>query len=309
MILMLIILVTSSSANVKIDFFEKLSKMGRGEVNDVVKKFPKRKLMKKNKTLSKSINYPKLEKAIKRVPEKVILANKAEAVINRGTFEATFFSGQKFNKQLALMVQSSKYGEKYFSMAKKVSAISPKTIVHNQYLSKQIPHNQLKSNILQSKYIDTLNKTGKWGWEKLQKIGLWITSHPKISGVSGAYAWYVLDPSGFEEQLKSSGKALTPFLMSTVGSVVGGVGEAVVEKGEEIKGEIKNDMNAFVDGKLEEMQMSSSYIITRLVGILSLILLFVAWRKRKIIRHFLLKAEDVKVENHKKEKTDYDDEF
>ncbi len=210
---------------------------------------------------------------------------------------------------MAMIVQSSKYGDEYFTIARKVSDISPDVIAHNPNLVKYIPVNKLNTKTLQTKYIETLEKTGKWGWEKLNKIAGWVAKHPKISTASGAYAWYVLDPVGFEEQVRNSGKTLALFLMDTFGSAAEGAGTAVTEKVEEIKDNIKKDIDHYMDEKVSDIKAGSSYIVTRLVGILILILLFISWRKRKVIHHFLTKADEVKNNQNKKYYEKDEDEF
>ena len=307
---LILALATNANANFKTDFFENLIKMGRGHVDDVVKKLPKPGILKKQReVLSKNIHLPKLKKAVQQVPEKAILANSAEKIMKKGKFEDSFFTGQKFDNQLALIVQSSKYGDEYFKVAKKISSISPDTIAHNSYLAKRIPVQKINPKTLQSKYIETLERTGKWGWKKLQKIGAWVAKHPKMSTAGGAYAWYVLDPVGFEEQMKSSGKSLSLFLMGTVGSIASGTGEAVTEKVEEVKDSIKKDIDHFMDKKVEDFKSSTSYIVTGLVGIMVLIFLFIVWRKRKIIYHFLTKADEIEINSYKEKYEKDDDEF
>ena len=271
-IIMILAITNGASANIKTDFFESLIKMGRGKVDDVVKHLPKPKNPKALREAIENVKIPKLKSAIKQIPEKAILANRAEKIIKKGNFEKKFFLGQKFDNQLAMMVQSSKYGDEYFTMAKKVSNISPDILTHNSNLVKYIPAGKLNPKTLQTKYIETLEKTGKWGWEKLNGIARWVAKHPKFSAASGAYAWYVLDPTGFDEQLRNSGKMLTAFLMDTVGSAAGGIGVAITEKTEEITDNIKKDIKYYVSEGMEDIKASSSYIVPKVIGILALIL-------------------------------------
>ncbi len=275
-------------------FLKNLVKMTKGKADDVVRKLPSTKDL--SRALSKNIDFPKLTPLIKKSPEKITIANKADKIVSKSDFEKKFFIGQNFDNQLSMIVQSSKYGDEYFDMAKNVSIVSPNVIKANPNLLAHFPVSQLNQKTLQTKFIETLNKTGKYGWERLQDIGNWVVKHPKISTASGAYAWYVLDPESFNEQLKSSGKTLTLFLMETTGSIVSGGGEAITGKVEEIKKDIEDDVNAFIENKVDEAKVSSSYILTRIAGILLLIGLFIAWRKRKIIYHFITKADEVKTD-------------
>jgi hypothetical protein len=265
-------------------FFDDLIKMSKGSADDIVRKIP----AKAPKDVVPKPNFPA---AIKINPEKIILANKAEKITAKGDFEKKFFSEQKFDNQLSIIVQSSKYGDEYFVMVKNISAVSPDILKSKAQFVKYIPDRHLTPEKLQTKFIDTLNKTGKYGWERLQEIGKWVAANPKISAAGGAYLWYVLDPEGFNEQLESSGKTLTVFLMDATGSIIQGIGKAPIEKIEKVTGEIKDDFEEIfqtgVDG------INSSYILQSVAGILVLIGLFIVWRKRKIIQHFITKADEV----------------
>ena len=97
--------------------------------------------------------------------------------------------------------------------------------------------------------------------------------------------------------------------METVGSVAGGVGNAVVEKTEEITDNIKKDVEHFMDEKVENFKASNSYILTSIIGIFVFVLLFIIWRKRKIIYHFLIKADEVKTNQNKNYYEKDEDEF
>ena len=310
LVIMTLVMTNNMNANIKTDFFENIIKMRKGKVGDVVSKISKVSISKGTKeALSKNFRIPKLTKAVKEIPKKAILVNKAEKIMKKGDFESKFFMGQKFDNQMAIIVQSSKYGDEYFTIAKKVSDISPSIIAHNQTLVKYIPVNKLNTRRLQGKYIETLEKTSTVGWKRLNNIVRWVAKHPKISTASGAYVWYVLDPVGFEEQVKNSGKTLTLFLMDTFGSIAGGAGTAVTEKIDDFKDNIKEDIGNYMDEKVENFKISNSYIATRAFGILILMLFFIAWRKRKFIYHFLTKADEAKNTQKRKYYEKDEDEF
>ena len=299
---------SNANANVTTEFLEKLVKMTKGKVDDIAKGLPK--VSKKMKeTLSKNINAPKLTQILKKSPEKILLANKAEKIVEKGNFEKKFFDNQSFNNQLAMIVQSSKYGDEYFDMAQQLSHISPNVLTRNPQLKKYISKSQFNERTLQTKFIETLEKTGKWGWERMQNIGAWITKHPKTSGASGLYVWYVSDPQSFNEQLKESGKSLTKFLGSVTGNIVSGAGEAITEKAEEVTENIKKDIERYMDDKVESVKTSTSYIANILAGVLFFVIVFIAWRKRKVIHHFFTKADEVETKNSEKRYEKGDNEF
>lgn len=251
--------------------------------------------------VNKKINIPNLSPMIKQDPKKLLIVSKANNIINKGKFEKNFFLNQNFNNQLSIISQASRYGTKYFDTAKKISNIDIRILKNSQRLLKYIPKNISQAR-LQEKFISTLNKTGKYGWERLKDIGIIIKSHPKKSILAGAYLWYVVDPDSFEQELQHSGKTLTQFLLSLSGDIINGAGEAVVEKANEIKKEIVNDVKNKINNAMD-MPSNSSYIITNVTGIIFLVLLFIIWKKRLIIKDFLLRADSIK-ENRSKNKFD-----
>lgn len=143
-----------------------------------------------------------------------------------------------------------------------------------------------------------LNKGGKYAWEKLKQISNLIKKHPTKSALTIAYAWYVLDPESFNEEVKKSGKRLTNFILTSFGSFASGTGEAVVEKTQEIKKDIEDNIKQSINTKAQDMKnsISNNNILNFIVGIFIFIVLFVIWRKRKIIKQFILKADEVKKE-------------
>lgn len=298
------LVVNTSNASMTSSFLSKLSKLSKVKTAKIAGQLIKDS-KKMKQVLNKNIKIPKLKSQIAKDPFKVLLANKAQTIISKGSFEKKFFINQKFDNQLNVIAQSSKYGDEYFVIAKNISNINPNIIKNNSVFSKYIPAYKLNKQTLENSYVELLNKNGKYGWEKLRKIGKWVANHPKISMASGAYAWYILDPNSFNEALENSGKTLTQFLMTTTGLVISGAGEAVVEKGQDMIASIKEDINNEINKKLDDSQ---SYILNNLFGILFIIGLFITWRKRKIIKHFLFKADDVKV-TKSKHVTKEEDEF
>ncbi len=289
-------------ASVTTEFFEKLVKMTKGKADDIIKRMPK--TTKNLKIFArKDIDANKLTPIIKKDPAKLLLANKAQKITNRGSFEKEFFNNQNFNNQLSMIVQSSKYGDEYFVIAKKISDIPPDVLKNNPQLLKYIPSGKLNQQRLQTKFIDTLNKTGKYGWERLKGMGSFIKKHPIVSSIGGAYTWFILDPNSFEEAIKGSTKVAVGLVAVSSIAVAEGVGEVAVEKTMETIEEIKNDINNSFDA-------SDSYILKMISALLVLFVIFMLWRKRKVIKHFILKADEVKKEdtmNIKREKED--DEF
>jgi len=198
-----------------------------------------------------------------------------------------------------------KYGDEYFDVVRQVSHISPRTLSPSSPFAKYVHRNQLNEKILQTKFIDTLNKTSKWGWEKMQKISVWIAQNKAISGASGALAWYVLDYESFDEAMKKSGKTLTEFLGSVVGGVAQGAGEAVTEKVEQIGESVNQDVKQYMDKTVQYVKISALKSVNILVGLFLFVLLFIVWRKRRIINNFLTKADEVKINNHKENDNEF----
>jgi len=277
-------------------FIQKISKMTKGKVDDIVKQIPKQ-----SKSFSKvnspQVKLPKLPTKVKDNPAKLFLVEKSSQIISKGNFEKKFFKNQKFDNQLAIIIQSSKYGDEYFDVVRQISHISPTTLSKGSPFAKYVSQNQLNEKLLQSHFIDTLNRTSKWGWEKIKKISAWVAQNKTISGASGALAWYVLDYESFDEAMKKSGKTLTEFLGSVVAGVAQGAGEAINEKIEEVSKTLKEDAERYMNNSLSDVKASTMKSFNMLVGILVLIGLFLMWRKREIIKHFLLKADEVKSNN------------
>ena len=224
----MILVMSNLHANVKTEFMENLVKMLKGKADDVVKQMPKASKGTKQ-TLSKNFDVPKLRAKITENPQKVLLANRADEIVSRGDFEKKFFGNQNYDNQLAMIVQSSKYGDEYFDVAKKVSIITPETLKRSPYLH-HVPKSQLTEATLQGKFIETLNKTGKYGWSTIKGIGRFIQENPKLSGTAGLYAWYVSDAESFNLQLKESGKSLAAFLIDTVKQMSIGAGAEIGER-------------------------------------------------------------------------------
>ncbi len=285
-------------------FIKKISKMTKGKVDDVVKQIPKR-----TSTISEikspTITLPKLPAKVKVDPARLLLVEKGGQIVSKGNFEKKFFRNQNFDNQLALVVQSSKYGDEYFTVARQVSHISPRTLSPGSPFAKYVHRNQLNEKTLQTKLIDTLNKTGKWGWKKIQKISAWVAENKAVSGASGALAWYVLDHESFDDAMKKSGKTLTEFLGSVVGGVAQGAGEAINEKVEQVGDTVRQDVEDYLDETVQDVKVSTMKSLNVIVGFLLFGLLFIVWRKRKIIKHFLTKADEVKVKNHMEDDNEF----
>lgn len=282
-------------------FIKKISKMTKGKVDDVVRQIPKR-----SQSLSE-IKSPKIKlpRKIKADPARLLLVEKSGQIISKGNFEKKFFQNQNFDNQLALIVQSSKYGDDYLGVARQVSHISPRTLSPSSPFAKYVHRNQLNEKMLQTKFIDTLNKTSKWGWEKMQKISVWVAQNKAISGASGALAWYVLDHESFDEAMKKSGKTLTEFLGSVVGGVAQGAGEAINEKIEQVGETVKQDVEQYMDETVQDVKVSALKSVSTLVGLFLFVLLLIIWRKRKVIYHFLTKADAIKVNKYKENDNEF----
>ena len=287
-----ILIAITSSLEAKESFLKKLLQLENSKVVKVLQKIPNAR--KEIRKISKN-KYPKLTPFLKKSPEKIYLADKSIMITKRGVFEKRFFSNQTFNKQLDIIAQSSKYGDNYFKIIKEISSISPRVIQKNLKVSKQIDVNNVSELILQRKFINTLNKTGKYGWKNLVAIQKWILKNPKKSGVSAMYAWYILDPIGFHSALKASGKNLTEFLASSVEAVAEGAGEVISEKVEEIgQSVIDNTVNSFTN----VMNISFfKYISIFLLFLFSLFML----RKIRVVKEKIFKEKSRKSKNTKED--------
>ena len=309
---LIILIVSNSVVNAKMSsFLLKLERTNDSKIGNIVKKLP-------SKTTSilthanKNINIPKLKLSplIQKHPQKLLLATKAQAIVSKGKFEKKFFENQSFSNQLSTIVQSSKYGNEYFDIAKKVSSISYDKFKNISKLSKVIPSFKFDKIKLQTKFIDTLNKTGEIGMNTLKSISSFIYENPKKSGAIGAYIWYVMDPISFTQELKDSTKTLSQFIGTIAVGVVSGAGESVTEKIDTIISDAKEDIKNNI---VNNFNLSKSSIINNIFGILIFIGLFVIWRKRLIIKEFLLRADRVKKKENKSsndiEEIKADDEF
>ncbi len=287
---------TAINANISTQFMKKIAKMTKGKVDDVVKYIPSKTGL--NKTLTKNIDAPKLKSIIAKDPNKVFLANKADEIVSKGAFEKNFFNNLNFDSQLSVIAQSSRYGDEYFSVAQKVVKTAPNIFRNNSKLATILPSSKINQKILQEKFVETLKKTGKHGWERLKDISAWAIKHPKISGASGAVAWYALNPSSFEEALKESGQMLGEFLVTILATTTSGVGSGIANKGKEM---VENTINDFKDDATSKLGNSTPYILNLILGVMFFVGAFFAWRKRKVIHHFITKADEVKNNIEKKD--------
>jgi hypothetical protein len=283
----------SISLEAKGDFLKKLLQLEKSKVIKIFQKMPKG-----SRDIGKN-KYPKLIPFLKESPEKLYLADRSIMIKKRGSFEKRFFSNQTFNKQLSIITQSSKYGDNYFKIIKEISSISPSVIKKNLKVSKKVDVNKVSELTLQRHFIDTLNKTGKYGWKHLVGIQKWVLKNPKITGASAMYAWYILDPSGFNDALKESGKNLTEFLGSSIKAVAVGSGEVISEKVEEIgQRVIDNTVSNFtnlVENDLTEENVSFfKYIF-------ALILFLFMLRKIKIVKPKIFNEKNRKTKNTKED--------
>ena len=302
-VLILGVSINGANAGVIDKFIKNLSKTKKTKIVNFTNKIPN--VSHKNKrVLNAHIDIPKLKPDIIKSPNKILLANEAHRIVKKGDFEKKFFTGQTFDNQLHLIVQSKKYGDNYFVVAKQIGNISPTIFKNNSILSKYIPLNKIDAKAIQTKLIDTLNKTGKYGWETIQVISQIIKKHPKASIFTGALAWYILDPESFNQALQESGKTLTEFLLTIPTNIVNGTGQAISEKTQNFIEDTKNDIQ---NGVISTKDGIVAYVLNNILGILVFVGLFIVWRKRNIIKEFLLKADEVKTNNKTNSRGDRDE--
>ncbi len=244
------------------DFTEKLAKATKKDVDDIGKISPKNTL-KNAKTLESKIDD--IPPAIKQDESKLLVFNKAEEIINKGDFEQKFFK-KTFDEQKSIIVQSSKYGDEYFEVAKKLDLKDMDLIKKNAFIVQKLPiskYDNLTSEQLESKYIETLRHTGDIGWRTLKEISKFAVNNPTYTFAGTAYLWYILDPDSFNEALNDSGKDLIGFITT----VVSGVGAGVVEgasniidnKKEEFKSKVTDALNNEIKENLYSNPLKTNF--------------------------------------------------
>lgn len=273
------------------DFAKNLIKVSKKDADDVGKSLTKN-IGKSEKTIQSKIDDIPI--TIKQDETKLLIFNKADEIINKGNFEKAFFLNKSFDEQKLIIQQSSKYGDEYFVIAKKLDLKEIDLLSKNNFIVQKLPiskYANLTSEQLENKYIETLKYTGEAGWKTLKGISKFAKDNPKLTGIGAVALWYTLDPESFDEALKASGQNLTDFIFTTVS----GIGTGMVEG-------VKNN--------IEESLVSGDKFINLIVGIGTIVLFFILLRKRKIIYHFLTKADEIPTQKTSNQKKRYKkDEF
>ena len=217
-------------------------------------------------------------------------------------FVKNFFTNQSLTNQLLIASQSAKYGEKYFSAVKKATTISPKVLKNLKFTDTKRALGNLSTREVQTRFVDTLNKTGKYGWKRLNDIGNIMMKYPKSTAASAAYMWYVTDPKSFEATLKNSGKTLTEFVMTSVASVANGAGNVVVDKSKKLYDSKLNEISAKIESKMQE---EMPYLIKSITILLLLLLSFFIWHRRNSLLNLILKPNKKQHTNYKENDHEY----
>ena len=200
------------------------------------------------------------------------------------------FKNQIQSNQLLITEQIKKYGDEYLKAIKKVSDISSKGIT------------KLTSYEIQTKFIETLNKTGKYGWKRLKEIGNIIAKYPKSTAATVAYVWYISDPESFENQLKMSGKTLTEFVLSAGSSAASGAVDVVSSKTKQIYDRKFNELSSTINDNLKE---GMPYLIKSILILLFLLFIFFMWHKKDHILRSYKKTNDNKIMHYEENEHEY----
>lgn len=297
-IMVCLMLISQMSLNAKSKlipdkFLNSLIKSSKSKVDNVGKELVKKAPKSNNIVKSKLDDLPA---SIKKDDTKSLIFAKADEIVKKGDFEKGFFSSKNFDDQLLIIQQSNKYGDEYFSIAKKLDANNVNLLKQNQFISQKLlsgKYINLTNQQLENKYIKVLEYTGNKGWQTLKKISELAVKNPGKSIIAASFLWYVVDPESFEEALQASGQELGAFLLTIASATGSGITEGV-------KNEIKQSIE------------SGKYTMDIVFGVIFIVLFIILLRKRKKIWHFLTKAEEVTptpTENIKKQKGNIQDEF
>lgn len=287
----MILLVNMNLNAKKIDvFFETLAKTSKTTTNNVARKIADNGKVIKEKIQSKLDNISKLPKAVKQDGSKALIASKGDDIVKKGDFEKQFFLDKSFDEQMMVIIQSQKYGDEYFTIVKKLSIDDLKYLSSNKQLAKYLPASKylgLTQNEIQSKFIQALEKTGSAGWSVLKDLKTFALHNPGWALLGSAYLWFSIDENGFMEALNESGKSAVDFISTVFTGVGTGVAEAVTDKAQKIVESVTQDT----------IQGSVSYLTSLLTGLFVLVVGFIIWRKRRVIQHFIMKADEVPQDN------------
>ncbi len=218
-------------------FMKKILKQG----NTAVKKLAKDVAPSSRKVLDTS----DLRKVLPNIPVKKItpeiasIATMGKKFTDQGPFARKFINSVPDPGEA--LRQFSKYGKGYVKTAERVSstftrhiddmmAISKSSTKARKFpFSKYIPKFK-NPDFVNKKFVEVLKRTGKKGYEVTTKIGKWAAKHPKSSAAGVAFAWYMVDPEGFTEALRESGKTVAEFVAASAGGVTEGLGQGFLIK-------------------------------------------------------------------------------
>jgi hypothetical protein len=180
----------------------------------------------------------------KITPEIASIATMGKKFTDQGPFARKFINSVPDPGEA--LRQFSKYGNGYVKTAECVSSTFTRHIDDIMAISKSstkagkfpFSPNYLPKfknpNFVNKKFVDILKRTGKKGYEVTTKIGKWAAKHPKSTAAGVAFTWYMVDPEGFTEALRKSGKTVGEFVTASAGGVAEGVGQGFLTKIKEI---------------------------------------------------------------------------
>jgi len=198
----------------------------------------------------KALDTSDLRKVLPNIPVKKItpeiasIATIGKKFTDQGPFATKFINSVPDPGET--LRQFSKYGKGYVKTAERVSSTFTRHVDDMLAISKSstkagkfpfsIKHiPKFKSpNFVNKKFVEVLKRTGKKGYEVTTKISKWAAKHPKSSAAGVAFAWYMVDPEGFTEALRESGKTVAEFVAASAGGVTEGLGQGFLTKIKEI---------------------------------------------------------------------------
>jgi len=281
-------------------FIKNLAKITKTKSDNIGRQISKNGNLIAKQIKTKIDNIPSIPKSIKQNPSKLLIATKANNIIKKGPFEKQFFLSKSFDTQTAIIIQSAKYGDEYFRIAKKISTKNFPLISQNKIISKYLPSKKyinLTENQLQQKFVDALKYTGSKGWDALKGISKFAINNPTYTSLGAAYLWFSVDPNGYLEAVNNSGKSILDFLDASAKEANKTLKEYTEEKVYKIFNQILDDM--------KKGNFKSLYNF--LFPIFMLVLGFILWKKRKIIYIYLFEADKIKYSNKRNYKKENDE--
>lgn len=257
-IVMLFLVVTPVSAKKAgpYSFVNKLLRENSKTIGKIADKIPENALIKKTdiSTIKKSL--PDID--VKRLdPDVIKLASVGGEIAKTSNFANKFINNAP--DPANIISQYTKYGRPYLKTAQKFS----KTVVShaasiNKLSTKQLSKfgNISKETIVKFKdkdfansaFVSVLKRTGKIGYETINKINQLVNKYPKSSITAGLFIWFSVDPESFLDSVKDVGVYASSFATQTTSALTEGVGEGVLTNLKSVWDDSAKKKNVFVGG-------------------------------------------------------------